>query len=183
MTKIHAVVDASGFPTWGALMVGFLALLVLSAGLFGWGAYATIDGGTVREILVHDGDTVKACNVLSRLNDMLPRSEAAILQAEYAELVTRRNRLEAEFLDADAISWSPELSRLAQTNAAVREILDGQQRLFEVRALVGLIAVLALIILTESAMKWYQYLVLKQPYTNTEIIDGEGIRIPEGKCC
>ncbi len=50
-------------------------------------------------------------------------------------------------------------------------------------ALVGLIAVLALIVLTESAMKWYQYLVLKQPYTNTEIIDGEGIRIPEGKCC
>ena len=43
--------------------------------------------------------------------------------------------------------------------------------------------VLALVVLTESAMKWYQYLVLKQPYTTTEIIDGEGIRIPEGKCC
>ena len=50
-------------------------------------------------------------------------------------------------------------------------------------ALVGLVAVLALVVLTESAMKWYQYLVLKQPYTTTEIIDGEGIRIPEGKCC
>ncbi len=49
--------------------------------------------------------------------------------------------------------------------------------------LVGLVAVLALIVLTESAMKWYQYLVLKQPYITTEIIDGEGIRIPEGKCC
>ena len=50
-------------------------------------------------------------------------------------------------------------------------------------ALVALVAVLALVVLTESAMKWYQYLVLKQPYTTTEIIDGEGIRIPEGKCC
>ena len=50
-------------------------------------------------------------------------------------------------------------------------------------ALVGLVAGLALVVLTESAMKWYQYLVLKQPYTTTEIIDGEGIRIPEGKCC
>ena len=50
-------------------------------------------------------------------------------------------------------------------------------------ALVGLVAVLALVVLTESAMKWYQYLVLKQPYTTTEILDGEGIRIPEGKCC
>ncbi len=50
-------------------------------------------------------------------------------------------------------------------------------------ALVGLVAVLALIVLTESAMKWYRYLVLKQPYTTTEIVDGEGIRIPAGKCC
>ena len=50
-------------------------------------------------------------------------------------------------------------------------------------ALVGLVAGLALVVLTESAMKWYQYLVLKRPYTTTEIIDGEGIRIPEGKCC
>ena len=50
-------------------------------------------------------------------------------------------------------------------------------------ALVGLVAVLALVVLTESAMKWYQYLVLKQPYTTTEILDGEGIRVPEGKCC
>lgn len=50
-------------------------------------------------------------------------------------------------------------------------------------ALVGLVAVLALVVLTESAMKWYQYLILKQPYTTTEILDGEGIRIPEGKCC
>ena len=50
-------------------------------------------------------------------------------------------------------------------------------------ALVGLVAVLALVVLTESAMKWYQYLVLKQPYTTTEIPDGEGIRVPDGKCC
>ena len=50
-------------------------------------------------------------------------------------------------------------------------------------ALVGLVAVLALVVLTESAMKWYHYLILKQPYTTTEILDGEGIRIPEGKCC
>ncbi len=50
-------------------------------------------------------------------------------------------------------------------------------------ALVALVAILALVVLTESAKKWYQYLILKQPYTTTEILDGEGIRIPEGKCC
>lgn len=50
-------------------------------------------------------------------------------------------------------------------------------------ALVGLVAVLAIVVLTESAMKWYRYLVLKQPYVTTEILDGDGIRVPEGKCC
>lgn len=43
---------------------------------------------------------------------------------------------------------------------------------------VGLIAILALIVLAESASKWYGYLILKRPYTSTEIFDGEGIRIP-----
>ena len=143
------------FPARRPLGLGFLWLGVLGAGLFGWGAFATIsgaviaagqvevetrdqvvehiDGGTVVEILVRNGDTVKAGDVLIRLDDTLPRSEAAILQAEYAELAARRNRLEAEFRDTDAIAWSADLSRLAKTDAEVREILDGQQRLFEVR--------------------------------------------------
>jgi len=43
---------------------------------------------------------------------------------------------------------------------------------------VGLIVILALIVLAESASKWYEYLILKRPYTSTEIVDGEGIRIP-----
>lgn len=50
-------------------------------------------------------------------------------------------------------------------------------------ALVGGVAVLAVIVLTESMMKWYGYLVLKRPYTSTEIVDEEGIRIPAGTCC
>lgn len=59
-------------------------------------------------------------------------------------------------------------------------------------ALVGLVAVLACIVLIDSARHWYRYLVLKQPCTTTEIIDGEntadghdddGLRLPAGKCC
>ena len=49
--------------------------------------------------------------------------------------------------------------------------------------LVGLIAILALIVLTESAVKWYGYVILKHPYTSTEVVEGEGIRIPAGPCC
>jgi len=59
-------------------------------------------------------------------------------------------------------------------------------------ALVGLVAVLACIVLIDSARHWYRYLVLKQPCTTTEIVDGEntadghdddGLRLPAGKCC
>ena len=59
-------------------------------------------------------------------------------------------------------------------------------------ALVGLVAVLACIVLTDSARHWYRYLVLKQPSTTTETVDGEdgadgsddgGLRLPAGKCC
>ena len=38
-----------------------------------------IDGGTVRDILVRDGDTVAAGDVLLRFDDVLLRSEEAIL--------------------------------------------------------------------------------------------------------
>lgn len=92
-----------------------------------------IDGGTVRDVLVRDGDAVAAGAVLLRLDDVLPRSEAAILQAQYAELVAQRNRLEAEFRGADAVVWDEELAALGSADAGVADILSGQQRLFRAR--------------------------------------------------
>ena len=49
--------------------------------------------------------------------------------------------------------------------------------------LVGLVAILALVVLAESVVKWYRYMVLKQPYTSTAIVDDNGIHIPPGSCC
>ena len=137
------------------LLLGFLTLLALVGGLLGWGTFATLsgaiiaagqvevetrdqvvehlDGGTVGEILVRDGDRVEAGDVLIRLDDTLLRSEEAILQAEYAELVARRNRLEAEFRDLGVIAWDEGIGILAEHDATVRTLLDSQQRLFEAR--------------------------------------------------
>ena len=53
-----------------------------------------------------------------------------MLRVTHADLLARRNRLEAEFRDADAIFWSHELEAAAG-DPTVRAILDGQQRLFE----------------------------------------------------
>ena len=151
-----AVVEkARPFAARRPLLLGFVTLAVLGGGLFGWGALATIsgaviatgrvevetrdqvvehiDGGTVGAVLVRDGDRVEAGAVLVRLDATRLASEAAILEAELAELVARRNRLEAEFRDAGAIAWDAELAAMAHSDPAVREILDGQRRLFEAR--------------------------------------------------
>ena len=137
------------------LVLGFAALALLGCGLFGWGAVASIsgaviaagrvdvesrdqvvehiDGGTVEAILARDGDRVEAGQVLVRFDGALLRSEEAMLGTEHAELVARRNRLEAEFRDAERIGWDAELARLAARESAVRAILDGQRRLFDAR--------------------------------------------------
>jgi len=62
---------------------------------------------------------------------------------------------------------------------------DGSQSLtMAINAtLVGLVAILALIVLTDSARKWYGYLVRKHPLNNTEVLEGEGIQLPAGPCC
>ncbi len=50
-------------------------------------------------------------------------------------------------------------------------------------SLVGMVAILALIVLADSARKWYGYLVKKQPLNSTEVFEGEGINLPTGGCC
>ena len=137
------------------LLLGFVTLALLGGGLFGWGAFASIagavlaagqvevetrdqvvehiDGGTVGRILVKNGDRVKAGDVLVRLDGADLRSEATVLAAEAAELAARRNRLEAEFRDAETIAWDTDLLARAQDIPGVRDILDGQRRLFKAR--------------------------------------------------
>ena len=138
-----------------ALILGLGGVLVLVGGVAGWGVFASIagaviatgrvavesrnqvvehiDGGTVSEVLVRDGDVVARGDALLRLAASKLRSEAAILEAQYAELAALRNRLEAEFRGTDAIVWDAELAALSRTTPAVREVLDGQERLFRAR--------------------------------------------------
>ena len=144
-----------GFSSRRPLTLGFLTLAALASGLFGWGAATTIagaviatgqidvetrdqvvehiDGGTVDVILVRDGDRVAAGQTLVRLSGETLRSEAALLEAELAELVARRNRLEAEFRDAVAVTWDAALVSRANTDPSVAETLEGQARLFAAR--------------------------------------------------
>ena len=144
-----------GYSSRRPLMLGFVTLAALVAGLFGWGAATTIagaviavgqvdvethvqvveheDGGTVADILVRDGDRVAAGDMLIGLRDAALRSEEELLQAEAVELTAWRNRLEAEFRGAEAIAWDARLTDRARSDAETGGVLEGQRRLFEAR--------------------------------------------------
>ena len=150
-------VPASGraFSSRRPVTLGLATLAVLLGGALGWGAFASIsgaviapgrvevenrvqtvehvDGGTVEAVLVRNGDRVAAGATLLRLDDRDLRTEEAILDAEHAELVARRNRLAAEYHDADAIHWDAVLAGRAKADSRIHTILEGQRRLFEAR--------------------------------------------------
>ena len=144
------------FSARGALALGFGGIVALAIGLTGWSVFASVSGavivmgrvevetrdqvvehihgGTVSEILVRNGDVVARHDPVLRFDDTELRSQEALLEAQYVELAARSGRLEAEFRDAPVIAWDSELARRADTDVRVREILAGQDRLFQARA-------------------------------------------------
>ena len=140
----------------GALLLGFttLALLILGFGL--WAGLSSIagaviapgqveveqnrqivqhpDGGVVAEIVVQDGDAVAAGDLLLRLDGELLRSELAIVESQFFELLSRRGRLEAERNAAEAPQFPEELTAAARQIPAIAALRDGQNDLFFARA-------------------------------------------------
>ncbi|MEM9012713.1 MAG: HlyD family type I secretion periplasmic adaptor subunit [Pseudomonadota bacterium] len=135
------------------LMIGMIALVVLVVGIGGWSVFSSIagavvatgqievesnrqvvqhpDGGVVGEILVDDGDLVDAGAVLLRFDDTLLRSELAIIESQYFEVVARRGRLVAEREGIDEITFDEVL--LERESEEIADLMAGQNRLFESR--------------------------------------------------
>lgn len=143
------------FPMRGPLILGLIALTILVGG-FGWWAYATNisgaiiasgqievdqnrqvvqhpDGGVVAKILIDEGDAVVAGQTLIQLDETLLRSELSIIEAQLFELIARRARLEAERDGETDIDYEPELITRAEDDPEVRDVMDGQTRLFIAR--------------------------------------------------
>ncbi len=143
---------------WSArkqLVVGFGTLVVLVLGMGSWSILTNIagaivapgmievegnrqvvqhpDGGVVGAINVNDGDMVQAGDVLIQFDDKLLRSELAIVEGQLFELGARRGRLVAERDGADEIEFDFELLEQAQLRPDVKDIVEGQERLFHAR--------------------------------------------------
>jgi len=139
----------------GPLILGFLGLLALVGGFGTWGALATLsgaviasgqvevdqnrqtvqhlDGGTVAEVMVREGDRVDRDAPLIRLDPAILTSELAVVEGQLFELMARRGRLEAERDGLTAVVFDPELTDAAATRPEVAAQMDGQARLFATR--------------------------------------------------
>jgi membrane fusion protein, type I secretion system len=134
---------------FGAVLVGVLVI-----GLGGWASTAQISGaliaqgsmvvdsnvkkvqhptgGVVGELFAHDGDHVKAGDVLVRLDETVTQANLAIVSKGLVELYARKARLAAERDGADTMPVPPELAgRVNEPN--VKEALASERKLFELR--------------------------------------------------
>jgi HlyD family secretion protein len=144
---------------WSArkpLTLGFVTLIALVCGLGTWSVLTRLsgaivasgqievaqnrqvvqhpDGGVVAEILVAEGAEVRAGDILIRLDGTLLQSELSIVENQLFELLARRGRLEAERDGAATMTLPAEVTQMAATRPDVRELAEGQERLFAARA-------------------------------------------------
>jgi HlyD family secretion protein len=136
------------------LMAGAALLALLVGGVGGWAATTDLagavvssgslvvdsyvkkvqhlTGGVVGELRVRDGDTVKAGDVVLRLDDTVTRANLAIVSKALDEAGARKARLEAERDGDDAIRFPPDLLE-REASPDVARILAGERKLFESR--------------------------------------------------
>ncbi len=124
------------FGTRGPVLSGLAAIVLLLGGVAAWGLGARIsgaviargvlasesdrqvvqhsEGGVVAEILVRDGDRVRAGDVLLRIDATFLAADLALIDSQRADLAHRRTRLEAV---RDGVE--PDLDRTAPVEAAL----------------------------------------------------------------
>jgi len=145
---------------------GLMVLLIGFGGFALWAAFAPLDagvtaeahvqvfgnrkavqhleGGTIDEILVQEGDKVQAGQVVVRLNRTRAVAEQAIVSTQYIMAKTTEARLQAERDNAKEIHYAPELLASFSEDPRFLEAKRVQEQLFDTRrkALKGEIAIL-----------------------------------------
>src|SRR6185437_8250228 len=91
-------------------------------------------GGVVAEIDVHDGDHVKAGQVVVRLDATVAQATVGVVQVQLDELRARLARLMAERDDADHVTFPADLEA-RDGDAQIAGTLAGERKLFESRRL------------------------------------------------
>lgn len=138
-----------------SLRWGLLVLLVGFGGFMLWATFAPLDagvgaeahvqvfgnrkavqhleGGTIDEILVQEGDKVEEGQVVVRLNKTRAVAEQGVISTQYILTKAIEARLEAERDQLDVIEYDPEFIENFSTDPRFIGAKQGQERLFETR--------------------------------------------------
>jgi HlyD family secretion protein len=136
------------------LIVGLTVVVLLAGGLGGWASTAEISGaliapgsivvessvkkvqhptgGVVGEVRAHDGDLVKAGDVVVRLDDTVTKANLAIVTKNLNGMLARAARLQAEQQSLDRIVFPASLLDRAN-DPDVKDVMASEAKLFEVR--------------------------------------------------
>jgi HlyD family secretion protein len=135
-------------------IAGIVVVLILTCGVGVWAAATEISGaliapgtivvesnvkkvqhptgGVVGQLLVRDGDQVKAGDLLVRLDDTIMRANLAIVTKALTELYARKARLEAERDGAETVKFPDDLMQQSDV-PEIAQVLMGERKLFELR--------------------------------------------------
>ena len=86
-----------------------------------------LEGGIINAILVHDGDTVRAGQVLLRLDDTKARTTLGALLGQLADAKARQARLLAERDSLETIGFPADFLERANEDAPLAAAIAGQQ--------------------------------------------------------
>jgi protease secretion system membrane fusion protein len=89
-------------------------------------------GGTIQQILVHDGDVVKAGQVLVRMNPIVAQSAVEMTDSQYLSALAMEARLTAEGAGAKTIKFPAELEK-RRGEPHVAEVMGLQSQLLASR--------------------------------------------------
>jgi HlyD family secretion protein len=89
-------------------------------------------GGVVGEVHAHDGDRVRAGDLLVRLDDTVAKANLAIVTKGLTELEARKARLSAERDRADTVSFPDDLLK-RRDDPEVAQVLTAERKLFDLR--------------------------------------------------
>ena len=137
------------------LRQALLALILLGGSAFAWSTTASLDsavvtqgtivvetnikkvqhpsGGVVGAILVREGQKVQDGQIVVRLDETATKAALGIVVNELTALRARAARLAAERIAATHITFPPDVMTRAKTEDAVKDVVEGEMRVFATR--------------------------------------------------